>query len=190
MKKVLYFAALLLCTVMVSCDKDDVEGTAMESMAGQWYCWIDAVDDNGNPIDGGEDYWGLGEPIVILTYNVADNTEDEMWVNLMGNGNFADEYEYAGYPNYDIRAKVRCDKNALTFSATEAPNFAVTEVVDPMPVTIEGKILKGAGHQKNGSVADSIVFYVSYKDDPWYPDDGYAKYKVSGVRYSGLEEND
>ena len=53
-----------------------------------------------------------------------------------------------------------------------------------------GKILKGAGHQNNGSVADSIIFFVSYKNDPWYPDDGYAKYKVSGIRYSGLEEND
>ena len=46
------------------------------------------------------------------------------------------------------------------------------------------------GRQNNGSAADSIVFFVSYKNDPWYPDDGYAKYKVSGIRYSGLVEND
>ncbi|MBQ1581477.1 MAG: hypothetical protein II398_12710 [Prevotella sp.] len=59
-----------------------------------------------------------------------------------------------------------------------------------MPVTIDGKILKGAGRQKNGSPADSIVFFVTYKDDPWYPGDGYTRYKVSGIRYSGLEEND
>ena len=59
-----------------------------------------------------------------------------------------------------------------------------------MPVTIDGKILKGAGRQNNGSPADSIIFFVTYKNDPWYPDDGYTKYKVSGVRYSGLVEND
>ena len=59
-----------------------------------------------------------------------------------------------------------------------------------MPVTIDGKILKGAGRQNNGSPADSIIFFVTYKDDPWYPDDGYTKYKVSGIRYSGLVEND
>ena len=59
-----------------------------------------------------------------------------------------------------------------------------------MPVTIEGKILKGAGRQNNGSPADSIIMYVKYKDDPWVPDDGYTKYKISGIRYSGLEEND
>ena len=59
-----------------------------------------------------------------------------------------------------------------------------------MPVTIDGKILKGAGRQNNGSPADSIVFFVTYKDDPWYPGDGYTRYKVSGVRYSGLEENE
>ena len=59
-----------------------------------------------------------------------------------------------------------------------------------MPVTIDGKILKDAGRQNNGSPADSIIFFVTYKNDPWYPDDGYTKYKVSGVRYSGLVEND
>jgi len=58
-------------------------------------------------------------------------------------------------------------------------------------VTITGgKILPKAGHQKNGSPADSIVFYVSFSDDDYSAAYGYAKYKVSGIRYSGLEEND
>ena len=72
----------------------------------------------------------------------------------------------------------------------EDGNEIIDAQVDPMPVTIEGKILKGAGRQNNGSPADSIVIFVQYKDDPWYPDDGYAKYKISGIRYSGLVEND
>jgi hypothetical protein len=59
-----------------------------------------------------------------------------------------------------------------------------------MPVTIEGKILKGASRYNNGSPADSIVFFVTYKDDPWYPGDGYTRYKVSGIRKSGLVENE
>jgi hypothetical protein len=49
--------------------------------------------------------------------------------------------------------------------------------------------LPKAGHQLNGSVADSIVFYVSFSDDTYPATYGYKNYKVSGVRYSGLEDN-
>ena len=210
MKKIILFATALL--VMIACSKDEMGGTAMESMAGQWYCTVDAVDANGNVItqtpDGtpnnGEDYWGVGRTLV-LTYNVAANNATQMWVNIMGIGNFAADHNTPRYPDYDFAVKVNCDQTALTFSCAEAENIAdpviwshedengntvIDAQVDPMPVSIDGKILKGAGHQNNGSVADSIIMYVTYKNDPWYPDDGYAKYKISGIRYSGLVEND
>ena len=237
MKKVLYFAALLLgTTAFVSCEKEDIENTATVSMAGQWYCTVDAVDDAGNPItktlDGqpnsGEDYFGLGGRTFILTYNTSANSASEMWVDNLGIGNFSADYadyweRYGFYPTYTIKTKVSIDQNALTFRSTESENFGEgyqwwrtdvkldekgdtiwseedptkPETVDvmfheekAMPVTIEGKILKGAGRQNNGSPADSIIFFVTYKDDPWFPDDGYTKYKVSGIRYSGLVEND
>ena len=205
MKKVLYFATLLLCAAFTSCEKEEIGGTAVESMAGQWYCTVDAVDENGNPIEEGEDYWGLGDRTLILTYNVAGNSSTQMWINNQGIGNFAKDYNYPGYPDYDMKVKVSCDLGTLTFSSTEAENFAdpviwshkdedgnivIDNQVDPMPVSVEGKILKGAGRQNNGSPADSIIMYVTYKNDPWYPDDGYAKYKISGIRYSGLVEND
>jgi len=219
MKKIAYFAtALLFCSSVTSCEKEEIGGTATESMAGQWYCTIDAVDDNGNPItqtlDGspndGSNYFGLENgKTIVLTYNVADNNDSQMWINIMGVGNFAKDYDYPGYPDYDFCSVVNCDQQALTFSATEAANIAepviwsheeedaagnkitvIDAQVDPMAVSIDGKILKGAGRQNNGSIADSIVFFVTYKNDPWYPDDGYAKYKVSGIRYSGLAEND
>jgi hypothetical protein len=237
MKKVLYFAALLLgTTVFTACQKEDIENTATVSMAGQWYCTVDAVDDAGNPItktlDGqpnsGEDYFGLGGRTFILTYNTSANSASEMWVDNLGIGNFSADYaaywkNYGFYPTYTIKTKVSIDQNALTFRSTESENFGEgyqwwrtdvkldekgdtiwseedptkPETVDvmfheekAMPVTIEGKILKGAGRQNNGSPADSIIFFVTYKDDPWFPDDGYTKYKVSGIRYSGLVEND
>lgn len=210
MKKIIFFATALLA--MAACSKDEIGGTAMESMAGQWYCTVDAVDDNGNIItqtpDGtpnyGEDYWGVGRTLV-LTYNVAANNSTQMWVNIMGIGNFALDYNTPRYPDYDFITKVNCNQGTLTFSSNESENIAEPVVwtdededgneievarVDPMPVSIEGKILKGAGRQNNGSPADSIIMYVKYKDDPWVPDDGYTKYKISGIRYSGLEEND
>mgnify|MGYP002620693673 CR=1 FL=1 len=245
MKKVLYFAALLLgTTAFVACEKEEIGGTATQSMAGQWYCTVDAVDDNGTPIhvpqydeDGnitgyndGENYFGLDNPrTLILTYNTAGNSASEMWVDNLGIGNFAADYNsywnrYGfSYPTYTIKAKVSINQDALTFRSTEAENFGegyqwFVSVVDrdekgdtiwvdedktepqmrdslvheevAMPVTIEGKILRGAGRQNNGSPADSIIFFVKYKNDPWFPDDGYTQYKVSGIRYSGLAEND
>ena len=214
MKKVLYLATLLLgTTAFVSCEKEEIGNTATVSMAGQWYCTVDAVDDNGNVItqtlDGspnsGEDYFGVGRTL-ILTYNTAANSATEMWVDNLGIGNFAASYasywkSYGFFPTYAIKAKVNIDQNNLTFRSTDAENFGdgyvwVDDDENPfheekaMPVTIDGKILKGAGRQNNGSPADSIIFFVTYKDDPWFPDDGYTKYKVSGIRYSGLAEND
>lgn len=184
MKKLLYFAALLFCAGMTSCEKEEIGGTATESMAGQWYVQIDAVDASGNPIEGGEDYFGLGRTL-LLTYNTAANVATEMFVDDNGEYDLASQYGNPAYPNYSLKAKVSIDQNALTFSSSDAANES-----GAFPVSIEGKILKGAGHQNNGSVADSIVFFVRYTNDPWYPDDGYERYKVSGVRYSGLVEND
>ncbi|MBQ2192491.1 MAG: hypothetical protein II403_00960 [Prevotella sp.] len=189
MKKVLYFAALLLTTVFASCEKEEIGGTATQATAGQWYVTIDAVDENGKPIQGGEDYFGLGR-FILLTYNTVENDPTVMWVDDLGQCNVGAMYE-ANYPSYCIKAKVSINQSSMTFKSNEAQNFGDGwRTFKAMPVTIDGKILKGAGHQNNGSVADSIIFFVSYKNDPWYPDDGYAKYKVSGIRYSGLEEND
>ena len=48
MKKIIFFVTMLF--VMAACSKDEIMAR-MESMAGQWYCTIDAVDDSGNPND-------------------------------------------------------------------------------------------------------------------------------------------
>ena len=121
MKKVFYIAAsLFVFMTILSCSKEDIEGTAMESMAGQWYCTIDAVDNDGITIKNGEDYFGLEGRTIVLTYNVAANNSSQMWVNIMGVGNFAKDYNYPGYPDYDFCSIVNCNQEALTFSSTEA----------------------------------------------------------------------
>jgi hypothetical protein len=193
MKKYVFSAilSLLCCVVFTSCEKDEIGGTATQNMAGQWYVTIDAVDDAGNPIDGGEDYFGVGR-VMLLTYNTAANDANQMWIDDQGNFDLATYYDYGAYPNYSFKNLVAIDQNALTFSSSNATNHTPENGFgsEAYGITIEGgKILKGAGHQNNGAVCDSIVFFVKYEGDPWYPDDGYAKYKVSGVRYSGLEEN-
>lgn len=192
MKKVLYSAALLLLATLTSCEKEDIENTATVNMAGQWYVQVDAVDDAGNPIKNGEDYFGFGR-VVIVTCNTAANSTSEMLIDDLGGFDVAAGYGNGNYPSYSLKSKINVDLGALTFSSNDATNLSDKNKFDSdlYPITIEGgKILPGAGRQNNGSVADSIVFYVKYAGDPWFPDDGYAKYKVSGIRYSGLVEND
>jgi hypothetical protein len=192
MKKVLYSAALLLLATLTSCEKEDIENTATVNMAGQWYVQVDAVDDAGNPIKNGEDYFGFGR-VLIVTSNTAANSTSEMLIDDLGSFDVAAGYGNGNYPSYSLKSKINVDLGALTFSSNNATNLSDKNKFDSdlYPITIEGgKILPGAGRQNNGSVADSIVFYVKYAGDPWFPDDGYAKYKVSGIRYSGLVEND
>ena len=192
MKKVLYSAALLLLATLTSCEKEDIENTATVNMAGQWYVQVDAVDDAGKPIKNGEDYFGFGR-VVIVTCNTAANSTSEMLIDDLGGFDVAAGYGNGNYPSYSLKSKINVDLGALTFSSNNATNLSDKNKFDSdlYPITIEGgKILPGAGRQNNGSVADSIVFYVKYAGDPWFPDDGYAKYKVSGIRYSGLVEND
>lgn len=177
MKKVLYFAALLFCAGLVSCEKDEIGGTETESMAGDWYVTVDPVDESGQIISGLEDMFGLGRTHMI-TNNTAANVPTEMMVNDLGNF-------------WEFNVKVNCDKQGLTFQTNTSENNNLWPDYGDINVTISGgKIMPKAGHQNNGSPADSIVFYVSFSDDPYPAAYGYAKYKVSGIRYSGLEEND
>lgn len=177
MKKVLFFATLLLCMGLTSCEKEDIGGTATESMAGEWYVTVDAADANGNVIEGYEDFFGIGR-IHVLTYNASDNNPNVLIVDDLENF-------------WGFKVKTNCDQNALTFSTSTSDDNNLVAGYEDINVTITGgKIIKGGGVQNNGSKADYIEFYVSFSDDP-YPDAyGYASYKVSGVRYSGLNEND
>jgi hypothetical protein len=176
MKKVLYFAALLFCAVFTtSCEKEEVGNTATVATAGQWYVTVDAVDENGNLVYSDEDWFGLGQ-VLLVTANTAANKATEMIVDDLQN--------FWGY-----RVKVTVDPVNMTFATNTSENNNLNG--DDINVTITGgKIVIGGGKQKNGSVTDTIEFYVSFSDDSYPAAYGYAKYHVYGVRYSGLTEND
>lgn len=177
MKKVLFFATLLLCMGLTSCEKEEVGGTATESMAGEWYVTVDAADANGNVVEGFEDLFGLGK-IHVLTYNASDNNPNVLIVDDLENF-------------WGFKAKTNCDQKTLSFSTSTSENNNLVDGYEDINVTITGgKIIKNGGVQNNGSKADYIEFYVSFSDDAYPAAYGYANYKVSGVRYSGLEEND
>lgn len=177
MKKVLYFAALLFCTVFTACEKDEIGDTATVNTAGQWYVTVDPADANGNVVEGLEDLFGLGHKL-LLTYNTSANSPSEMIVDDLGSF-------------WEYKVKVACDQSARTFQTTTTDDNNLVDGYEDINVTISGgKIMPQAGRQNNGSPADSIVFYVSFSDDPYPAQMGYTNYRVSGVRYSGLEEND
>lgn len=159
--------------LLVSCEKDEVGGTATEALAGEWYVTVDAVDANGNVVWSDDDLFGMGN-IFLYTYNTAANIPTEMYVDDMG---------YF----WEYKVRVKCDVNSLTF---ETNGSAANEYYD-CGVTIDGgKILPGAATTPHGTPADSIVFYVSFSDDTYPAAYGYAKYRVSGYRYTGLAEDD
>ena len=164
MKKVLYLATMLLCMAFTSCQKEEIGGTATESLAGQWYVEANVVNADGSVI---EDPYGLGR-IHILTYNTSANNPNEIWID--DSKNF-----------WNFKVKATGDINNLTFSAASAQNQRGDEIT--VNIT-NGKIIKNGGVQNNGSPADYITMDVEFSDDPG------TIYRLEGVRYSGLEEND
>ena len=138
MKKVLYLATMLLCMAFTSCQKEEIGGTATESLAGEWYLMA-SVD--GSPIYG---------PFHLLTYNTASNNPNEIWVDDQGNF-------------WTFKVKATGDINSLTFSAASAQN----QNGDDITINItNGKIIKNGGTQNNGSPADLLMMDVEFSDDP------------------------
>ena len=164
MKKVLYLATMLLCMAITSCQKEDIGGTATESLAGQWYVQANMVNADGSVI---EDPYGLGR-FQILTYNTSANTPNEIWIDDIKNF-------------WNFKVKANGDINTLTFGAASAENQRGDEIT--INIT-NGKIIKNGGMQNNGSPADYITMDVEFSDDPG------TIYRLEGVRYSGLVEND
>ena len=182
MKKLLYLCVAVLSLAFASCEKDEVGGTATQALAGEWYVTVDAVDANGNTIEGGKDFFGLGK-FLLNTYNTAANESDKMWID--------DNNNFWGY-----KVRMASDINNLTFTTGgEVTNAIASKKNDGTiyycNVNVEnGKVLPGAGLTPHGTAADSIVFYVSFDDDPYPARYGYSKYKVSGIRYTGLTLDD
>jgi hypothetical protein len=117
-----------------------------------------------------------------------------MWID--DDGNF-----------WSFKFKMPINYSAGTFSATDILyNDDMREIAELIaagqtptdkngnPLTAEtatitdGKILYGQGHNIHGMPTDSISFYITFSDDPYGAQFGYAKHHVAGTRYSGFYE--
>lgn len=173
MKKYMYLFMLAATFTLAACDVEtDIEpgGTSVEKMAGVWTVTVDAVDQAGNIVL--KDPFGLGYS-EVSTYNTAANTDKEMWID--DGGNF-----------WDYKLKVDTDYAARTFTS----NGAKDNVSYECKVNIDGgKVMAGKATTPSGMPADSIIFYVSFDDDDNPANYEFAKYKVSGFRYTGFPKD-
>ena len=171
MKKAIYLLLMAVCAVMTSCEKEEIGGTATQALAGEWYVTADAVDKYGNVLE--EDFFGIGH-FHVNTYNTAANVPNEIWVDDLGNF-------------WEFKVKASADVNNCTFST---PDSVANAYYDCKVLIEGGKILPDAATTPHGTAADSIVFYVSFNDDTCPENFGFAKYRISGYRYTGLASDD
>lgn len=158
MKKYTYILALFVI-MLSACKKDEViGGTAVQDMSGEWWVQID----------------GEGGYYQLITYNTADNSSTQMWMDASG--------FWAG-PGQHVSSKINVNVQDLTFSAENAPNVGEYESDEPLTMTItNGKIIKnGATGPSSKAVTDSISLTIKFSDDPdSYNLRGYHRTKFSG----------
>ena len=159
--------AMALSFGFTSCSVETNEepgGTNVQKMAGRWDVKVDAVDDSGNVLY--DDPYGMGT-ITIFTYNTADDSKTEMWLD--DRGKF-----------WAFKMKVDVNYEARTFSCGtkdyDAAGTGTAEVTG-------GKIMENAAKNLHGMPNDSIVFNIKFSDD-----NNGLTYRISGQRYTGFYE--
>ena len=205
MKKVLYLSMMILAMAFTSCSKEEPGGTATQKVAGEWYVTVSAV-----YTDGTEDDW-TDAPCLMTTMNTAANDASKMYLTDINYFDYGVPYAgYYGYWNvWGIYVPVTVDQSTGAFQTEGTVNslaqnyyYSYYGYDQYASVTVyNGKISYNGGKQNNGSVADAIEFDIKVKND--YTDACYAEtesgyyaesaidhFHVSGVRYSGLTEND
>lgn len=174
MKKILIYTVVLVVSLFftVSCEKEEIGGTATEEMAGEWYVTVVAVDADGNVVFEDDDLFGIGN-FHLDTYNTSSNSPTEMWVD--DHGNF-----------WDFKVKAIADLGTKNFQGTDLQN----EYYDVLVNISDGEIIYDAATTPGGMPADSIMFNVTFGDDTYPEDFGFDTYRVAGYRYTGLTNDD
>jgi len=137
-----FFAGALLPLFLVSCDltKDpDVDGTAVEKMAGEFYVQFFL---DGEEFDA--TYYHL------YVYNTSANESDKLWID-------------AGEA-WPFKIKANCNLADLSFPFTPQtynPLFFDATGVEDSTTILDGKILLGAATTPAGNTSDSI--YINFE---------------------------
>lgn len=161
-----FLAATLLVLGVSSCAKEEIGGTAVQDMCGEWYVQVDYADADGNVIV--EDPYGYGL-IPLYTYNTNANLATEMYVD--------DSYFFP------FRLIVDVNYANKTFSVTDAEDDYYGSILS----VLNGAVVKDGAVSPAGYTADAISFIVK---DYYYDEDeeGYVTdyWLYHGYRRTGL----
>lgn len=215
MKKYLYFTLIALSSVFFSCEKEEVGGTATQDVAGEWYVTFSLIDTDGDTTyaaDLVDAEIFNAERGIIRTFNTAQNVPNKMQISDMAS--FGGGAKGAGTVSKYLCFNVEVDINQETGEFSTAGgdfvrNYEENYGYDPKKgweeserfanvKIVNGKITKDGGKQNNGSVDDAIEFDIYFNNNYdlllKFFEDNYGilvdHYHVSGIRYSGLVEND
>ena len=164
MKKII----LTLMAVVIglsSCNKPfPHEGTATESLAGNWICTIYYSDGT---------QWVPYYAAEYMTYNSAANIGTELWLD--------DQEDFWG-----TKCKIDSDASAATFGQEEKE---YTDLYNNVKQKIwGGKISVGAAIAPvSESVCDKIEFFIAFEDDTTPYE---TTFYVAGYRRTGYPEDD
>lgn len=215
MKKYLYFTLIALSSVFFSCEKEEVGGTATQDVAGEWYVTFSLIDTDGDTTYAADLVDAKifnAERGIIRTFNTAQNVPNKMQISDMAA--FGGGAKGSGTISQFLCFNVEIDINQETGEFSTAGgdffrNYEENYGYDPKKgwtpeqryaqvKIVNGKITKDGGKQNNGSVDDTIEFDI-YFDNNYDVLFGHFEtkygividhYHVSGIRYSGLVEND
>lgn len=169
MKKYSLIIILISLIAVSACKKDALEtyknndpgNSSTYPVSGEW--WV--VYSLNGVAQGG--YYAL------LTYNLATNKGDSIWVDDSGN-----------FWNEAIKFKSAVDVTNKAFSVNNAVNIN-DATATPTKVTLKsGKIILGAATTTGGNKSDSIYVEFQYSDDPG------NTYKCGGYRRTGFKADD
>lgn len=199
MKKVIFAIVALATLTLVSCEKNPIGGTAVESMAGQWYVQVDGYDSKGDsvvvPCFNLKEGYTKTEHFLLLTYNNSNNDPNKLYISDMG-----------GF--WDFTVLTDCNVNNLTFGSTDSIENEASRYGFLVALT-NGKIVKNGTTTPSGAKADYIEFFINFEDDdlgyifgiPAYDGVSWGQYyagygmkfdvfRVSGWRYTGLANDE
>jgi len=150
--------------------EDKTEYSSIYPMGGEWYVTYQFEHPDG--VSGIGDWYGVGH-VPLFTYNTADESTTEMWIN--DDGNF-----------WETKFKVPINLNSLTFGSNDSIQSSFDYGDYDVKVLVKnGKIIKNGGKSPSGVASDSIYFEISYGDD-----DPGVFYQVSGIRRTGFLEDE
>ncbi|QNR84120.1 hypothetical protein H9N25_19760 [Pedobacter riviphilus] len=140
MKKYFYILTLFVLSIS-ACKKDEpVGGTAVQDLSGEWWIQID----------------GTGAYYKISTYNTADNSSTQMWLNLT---------DLWGNADNTVFGKVNVNLDSKSFSGQSIANAGTYPGGLTFAVT-NGKVTpNGTVGPSSKAPTDAIALDVVFSDD-------------------------